>query len=224
MTLCQVCKLASWKDQTFIQTWKWLPGLILWPHHHCTAGPGSCQWRCYQAKSWSLLGQAGIPLDGAPSPSFPWGSRLILYWQLYFCSTTVLTTVFQYFCCVNRAKSWSLLCQPAIPLRMGLPGSLWGSGQLYFILVHNHIYSASNTYMQYNMYFCWTSSHLNRREDGAGANVSVVNTAVPLLPGLPPSLWAHPRFGLGGAFISAPKPPRLHKWIICSANIWGASE
>ena len=40
----------------------------------------------------------------------------------------------------------------------------------------------------------------------------------------PPSLWAHPRFGLGGAFISAHKPPRLHKWIICSANIWGASE
>ena len=31
----------------------------------------------------------------------------------------------------------------------------------------------------------------------------------------PPSLCAHPRFGLEGAFISAAKPPRLHKWIIC---------
>ena len=31
----------------------------------------------------------------------------------------------------------------------------------------------------------------------------------------PLSLCAHPRFGLEGAFISAAKPPRLHKWIIC---------
>ena len=101
MTLCQVCKLASWKDQTFIQTWKWLPGFILWPHHHCTAGPGSCQWRCYQAKSWSLLGQPAILLGmGLIVPASPGVADLYctdncisvvqLCWQLYFNISAVL--------------------------------------------------------------------------------------------------------------------------------------
>ena len=38
------------------------------------------------------------------------------------------------------------------------------------------------------------------------------------------SLCAHPRFGLGGAFISAPKLPCLHKWIICSLLPISASK
>ena len=57
-----------------------------------------CQWRCYQPKSWSLLGKPAISPDAATSPTFPWGKQ---------------TTVFLYFYCTDNCIS-ALLCISAL--------------------------------------------------------------------------------------------------------------